>query len=307
MQADKIGKDISELLAFTSNSLEKSEIDTNNTLKSTKIIFMVIILIAIILASIIAFFTTKGITNPINEFIVIAKQIAAGDLSKKVTIKSGGEVGILADAFNTMSDNLKDLIGQIDETSNNVAATSQELSAASQEAAKASEEISLIISEIATASNEEARTITDSSDQVLKIRQQIKNILTLISHVNDSSNLTTKSAEEGLNSSSSAVEKINNIKTSTISTSTAISELNQSSRQIGSIVDTISVISEQTNLLALNAAIEAARAGEAGKGFSVVADEVRKHAEESSKSTEQISELISDIQNQIRRAVKFHG
>ena len=83
----------------------------------------------------------------------------------------------------------------------------------------------------------------------------------------------------------------------------AIENLARRSDQIGGIVDTITGIAEQTNLLALNAAIEAARAGEQGKGFAVVAEEVRKLAEESQHAAQEISGLISAIQDETTNAV----
>jgi methyl-accepting chemotaxis protein len=91
-----------------------------------------------------------------------------------------------------------------------------------------------------------------------------------------------------------------NIETS----SKTIGELGESSKKIGDIIGVINDIAGQTNLLALNAAIEAARAGEQGRGFAVVADEVRKLAEKTSKATEEITAMISKIQNDTEISVQ---
>jgi len=93
------------------------------------------------------------------------------------------------------------------------------------------------------------------------------------------------------------------IRTSTEETAQQVNALDQASREIVKIVDTIGTIADRTNLLALNAAIEAARAGDAGRGFAVVASEIRKLAEQSSTSSGQIATIIAGIQKQIKEAV----
>ena len=90
-----------------------------------------------------------------------------------------------------------------------------------------------------------------------------------------------------------------NISNAASSLEEKISELNTGAEKIGVIVSVIDDISEQTALLSLNAAIEAARAGEAGRGFAVVADEVRKLADKTTKSTNEIKDMVSDIQSHI--------
>lgn len=113
----------------------------------------------------------------------------------------------------------------------------------------------------------------------------------------EESDKASRFAQEGGEAVVQAAEAMNNIKTT-------VTELGQSSRQIGEIVAMIEEIAEQTNLLALNAAIEAARAGDEGRGFAVVAEEVRKLAERSGQATKEISNLVSGIQGNTVSAVK---
>ena len=86
--------------------------------------------------------------------------------------------------------------------------------------------------------------------------------------------------------------------------SEGILKTHESSSKIGQASNVIASIAEQTNLLALNAAIEAARAGEMGRGFSIVAGEIKKLAEQSSKSTKEIDEIVKELQSNAQHAVK---
>lgn len=115
------------------------------------------------------------------------------------------------------------------------------------------------------------------------------------SDINKSLDLTKKGSD-AMEHAKLLMEEISNAASSLES---KISDLNAGAEKIGVIVSVIDDISEQTALLSLNAAIEAARAGEAGRGFAVVADEVRKLADKTTKSTNEIKDMVADIQSHI--------
>ncbi|WCE30321.1 methyl-accepting chemotaxis protein [Vibrio sp. SCSIO 43137] len=114
-------------------------------------------------------------------------------------------------------------------------------------------------------------------------------------------------SEKGLASISETIEVIDQLSVELVNSGRVINQLSESSQKIESILDVIGNISEQTNLLALNAAIEAARAGEAGRGFAVVADEVRSLANKTRSSTDEIQQMIAELQSSAGDAVEIMG
>jgi methyl-accepting chemotaxis protein len=139
--------------------------------------------------------------------------------------------------------------------------------------------------------------VKDMSDEVNNIFEQSQKVYRLSENANEI-------AKTGRTHIQDAVETIKQIEYSYQQSSQFILELEDKSKEIDKIISTIQNISNQTHLLSLNASIEAARAGDAGKGFAIVASEVKKLADESSKSTVDISKITDSIQLNVKETVE---
>ena len=165
------------------------------------------------------------------------------------------------------------------------------------------QQLSSSAEQLASASQEVNASIDQTSSTIQTIAQGANTTSIQSNKVIEESRKASEAAQRGKESADQVNLKMQDIQKTTKMGAQGISSLGEKSKEIGNIINTINQISEQTNLLALNAAIEAARAGDAGRGFAVVADEVRKLAEESGQATQQISELIRTIQEEIDKSV----
>lgn len=265
----------------------------------------------------------------LRDMAAVAKTIAAGDLTVEARPRS--EKDVLSISMAHMVANQRSLMVSMQTTAANVANAGQQLSAASEQTARAAQQIASTIQQIAKGASEQASCLQETSSGVENLsaaieqvatgsREQasdvgeaggtIKKVSTAIANVsanaragNEEWEKTAESAAEGARKVHETVEGMSKIKKAMDAVSARVSDLGDTSEEIGEIVATIDDIAAQTNLLALNAAIEAARAGEQGRGFAVVADEVRKLAERSSVATKEIAALVGGIQARVGEAV----
>ena len=240
--------------------------------------------IAICLCAYIPFVITrqlKGISQH-------AKEISRGDLTRLIHTKRKDEFVTLVTALESMRSSLKDQLNNITSVSHGVSHSVDTLSSA---AAK--------IGEISTDNQSRALTVSAASEEMVSTTNDIAKNCENASQIADTS---AKRTTEGINMVQNVIERLNNHAVRCREDADLVKALTEQAQQIGAIVNTIDDIANQTNLLALNAAIEAARAGEAGKGFAVVADEVRALASRTSKSTQEITDMVTRIQHEATAA-----
>lgn len=261
-------------------------------------------LIPMVLASIITIFLIRRKTKPISVLIAHAKEIADGNLAIEDTqIKSNDEIGDLGHTLNTMTANLRNVIGTM-------RSTSTELTRNSFDTAASLDEMNIAVQQISVNMSDAASSIADGS---INAERSSGILITLADEIQDSKNsadisvanskITMQTAQEGQKHASEINSDMEKIRQASIETGSTIESLNESTTKIQNITNSIAGIAAQTNLLALNASIEAARAGEHGKGFAVVAEEVRKLAEQSNEEVLEVEKLVKDITERIQQVV----
>lgn len=275
------------------------------------IIIIVIIIIGLILITKVVQAIIESISNPVEEIKSAALEMAKGNYDLEIEYTSEDEIGVLADCMREMILFTKDNISNITEVLNKFAEGNFDVEIEDNYIGEFIEikeslekivdsinntfyDIKIVTEQVKDGSEQVASTAQIISEGAINQAGIIQELMASIGEINEKVKVSTEQANSTnvLTIELGNQIELNNEKMNEMVT--AMNKIEESSRNIKSIINTIYSISEQTNLLALNAAIEAARAGESGKGFAVVADEIRKLAEESSVAVKNTEILIED-------------
>lgn len=262
------------------------------------------IVLVTILAIAIGWITGRVISRPVLHISSQAASIAQGNLAvEPITVNNKDELRGLAESFNHMVVQLRDLVGTVRSSAEELSAASEELAASSEQVCNSVEEISSNTLNVAKEAESGNQEVVEASKVLLELSSLIQIAKQKATTALTSSQITIDTANQGKEIVDDTIERMSQIQERTIQAKEQIETLHCYTKEIESITQMITNIAAQTNLLALNASIEAARAGEHGKGFAVVANEVRNLAEQSNMGASKVSELIRKISISMQEVV----
>jgi methyl-accepting chemotaxis protein len=268
---------LDKLVSINTDGGMRSSAGADATYAASRASLIGLVVGIVVIGMLLALWVARSVARPLIEAVGVARQVAAGDLTAHIVVRSQDETGQLMQALKDMNASLQNLVGQVRSGTDTIATASSQIAAGNQDLSSRTEEQASSLEETASSMEELTSTVKQNADNARQANTM------------------------ALTSSSIAIEG-GKVVSEVVGT---MASINASSHKIVDIIAVIDGIAFQTNILALNAAVEAARAGEQGRGFAVVATEVRNLAQRSAAAAKDIKVLIGDSVEKVEAGSKL--
>jgi methyl-accepting chemotaxis protein len=290
---NEVGVFISGYVKFREANLTQINEKTEALVRRTTVVLICFALVSVLAGLAFNALLARSIVRPLSVAVQHIGTVAHGDVSQNVPeeyLKRGDEIGLLANAIQTMSASLRDALKNIATAAGVLHSSSAALSTNSSRMTDGSNEASGKAHAVAAAAEQMTTNVVSVAAGMEQTSTNLGSVATATEQMTSTIGKIAGNSEKARRITEDATRQAARI-------SEQMNQLGAAAQQIGKVTETITEISSQTNLLALNATIEAARAGSAGKGFAVVANEIKELAQQTARATEDIKGRIAGVQS----------
>jgi len=256
------------------------------------------IAIGLLVGMIFGIYISDSVTKNLFQLVEATTIISKGDLRQEIEISSDDEIGKLANSFQTMLINLRQIVSRVKKGSQKVMKSSNEVHNSIKKLREITEQFASEIEKVMEAAQKQFHLLAQDSFTLKNISDSVLRIAEMANLASRFASQAVQNSQEGKNTAIAAIAQIHSFFSQVEKSIQLIHELGNKIVKMGRITDLITDIARKIDILSLNATIEASKAGEYGKGFGMVAEEIRSLTEESKSAAKEISSLIEEVQTE---------